>query len=103
MKESEELQRLKTEKQKNLESLKTEPKVKIKALRPIRPDSLGGVRVLRVGEIAEVAASEAKEFCEKSFNGYSDESGLKSTKYSQVKIFRAEYVQEKSKMGNRVG
>lgn len=92
MQDSDELKRLKKEKGQRLKKLHSEEKVKIKALRAIRPESLGGRTTIKEGEECEVAVSEAKEFCERPFNGYSGESGMKTSAYAQTKIFRAEYV-----------
>ena len=92
MKESEEVKRLKTEKFQRMEALKKEKRVKIKALRPIRPWSTGGIKIFQPGDVLDLPESEAKEFCETSFNGYSGESGLKNSKYAQAQIVRAEYV-----------
>ena len=90
--QSEELQRLNKERNQRLKILHSEEKIKIRALRPIRPESTGGKQTFLAGEELEVAASEAKEFCDRPLGGYSGEAGTKPTPYKQAKIFRAEYV-----------
>lgn len=90
--EAEHAAQLKTDKKKLLSDLSKEDKVKIRAICFIRPLSTGGMKTFKPGEELEVAKSEAKEFCERKFNGYTPEPGTKPSAFPQTKIVRAEYV-----------
>lgn len=90
----EEHKKLKAEK---LKKLQEEKKVKIKVLRPIAPDSLGGKiyepsKDLKKPTIISVAESEAKMFCDEAFKGYTEDPGEHSRPRPLPKIVRAERV-----------
>jgi hypothetical protein len=71
--------------------------VEIEAIRAIAPASLGG-KIINPGTKVMVSEEDAKEFCDKKFEGYSQEGfgGTATRPFPKDHIVRAKRVQKKS-------